>query len=322
MKKLNAEIQMEAEGVVAPLSQLVGLRHAARGLALAPNREAQAPLAGPYRSAYRGRGIEFDEVRPYHPGDDIRNIDWRVTARTGSVHSKIFQEERERPVWLLVDAGPSTRFGTRRCFKSVAAAEAAALVAWSAHQQGDRIGGVVLAPGDLRSLTLRTGEKGLFELLDTISRATAQDEEPNDGSAPDLARGLGELRERARAGSRVVVLSDFYALDEKAERQLVEISRRTELTCVMVYDPLECVAPPPGRYRVSDGERVHAFSTRDTHWRDAYEAHFASRRDRLTALCRRHRMGMILLATESEPAAALAPILDPRHPSRRNGRMQ
>lgn len=318
MEKLTTERNTESAAVVALMSKLVGLRHAARGLHLAPTCEVQAPLAGPYPSAFRGRGIEFDEVRAYHPGDDIRHIDWRVTARTGSVYSKVFQEERERPVWLLVDAGPTTRFGTRRCFKSVAAAEAAALVAWAAHLQGDRIGGIALAPDDVRVLTPRVGESSLFELLSAISGATEQ--EAVSTSENGLAEALGRLRERMRPGSRIVVFSDFYALDEQVERLLGEIRRRSDLTCVLVYDPLEQAAPPPGRYRVSDGEHIHAFSSRDGEWREAYEAPFAARRERLVTLCRRNGIGMIGLATADDPAAALAPILDPRQTNRRHRR--
>lgn len=318
MEKLTTEQHTDSAGVVAPLSKLVGLRHAARGLHLVPTREVQAPLAGPYLSAFRGRGIEFDEVRAYHPGDDIRHIDWRVTARTGSVYSKVFQQERERPVWLLLDASPTMRFGTRRCFKSVAAAEGAALVAWSAHLQGDRVGGIASTTEEVRTLTPRAGESSLFELLAALSRAT----EPQTGSSstPDLARSLGELRTRIRPGSRIVVFSDFYELDEEVEQLLAELNRRSDLTCVMVYDPLEQVAPPPGRYRISDGEHIHAFSSRNRDWREVYEAPFAARRERLAAGCRMNGIGMIGLATASEPAVALAPILDPRHKIRRHGR--
>jgi len=301
----------EAAGVVASLSELVALRHAARGLHLAPHREVQAPLAGPYASAFRGRGIEFDEVRAYQPGDDVRHIDWRVTARTGTVYSKVFQEERERPVWLLVDAGPTLRFGTRRCFKSVAAAEAAALVAWAAHLQGDRVGGVVGAPNGAHCLSPRAGESHLFALLAAMAEGTAgalSAEPARDGLAPALAA----LRQRIRPGSRAFVFSDFYASDEDTEALLVEIQRRSDLSCVLVSDPLEQSAPPPGRYRISDGEAVHAFSSRRRDWREAYEAPFAQRRDRLAALCRRHAIGMAELSTAGDPAATLAPLLDPR----------
>ena len=133
-----------------------------------------------------------------------------------------------------------------------------------------------------------------------------------DPAAKTLTDALAALRERIRPGSRVVVFSDFYDLGEEGEALLGEIRRRSDPSCVFVRDPLEQAAPPPGRYRISDGEHVHAFSSRDGHWREAYEAHFAARRDRLTALCRRNGIGMVELSTDGDPAAALAPLLDPR----------
>ena len=138
----TARAEKAPTGIQASLSELLEMRAPAQGLRGTPPRNARAPVVGPHRSAYRGRGIEFDEVRAYQPGDDKRNIDWRVTARTGCVYSKVFHEERERPVWLLVDLGASMRFGSRSRFKSVAAARAAALIAWVSHLQGDRVGAV------------------------------------------------------------------------------------------------------------------------------------------------------------------------------------
>ena len=135
-----------ASGIETSLPELLGMREAAQGLRLAPVRGARAPVVGPHRSAYRGRGIDFDEVRAYQPGDDVRTIDWRVTARTGCLYSKVFHEERERPVWLLADLGASMRFGSRARFKSVAAARATALIAWVSLLEGDRVGAVVRSP--------------------------------------------------------------------------------------------------------------------------------------------------------------------------------
>ena len=303
-------------GVVAPLSELVELRHATRNLGLAPTRNARAALAGPYRSAFRGCGIEFDEVRAYQPGDDVRHIDWRVTARSGSVYSKVFQEERERPVWLLVDTGPSMHFGTRRSFKSVAAARAAALVGWSAQQKGDRTGGLVRSGDGLEAWVPRTGEAALFQLLGAISRGTAA---PDAAKLPSLATALARLCPRTRPGSRVFVFSDFYDFSPGTAKHLKALARRTDLCCVLVYDPLEEHAPPPGDYRVSNGDGVLSFSSRSARWRRDYEAEFKGRRDTLRTLCRRHGIDLLPLRTDSDPVAALASCLDPRLDAGRRG---
>ena len=124
-------------GVNVTLEQLIRLRAAARGLELGSRHLAISSQAGGYRSAYRGRGLEFDEVRAYQTTDDARTIDWRVTARRGRPHTKIFREERERPVLVLVDLHPGMYFGSRLRFKSVLASQAAALIAWAAEQSAD-----------------------------------------------------------------------------------------------------------------------------------------------------------------------------------------
>ena len=125
-------------GTLADLQSLIALRGEARRLDIAPRGKVLATRSGGHLSRFRGRGVEFDESRVYQPGDDPRNMDWRVTARAAQPHVKLFREERERPVWLLVDMGPRMRFGTRIAFKSVIAAHAAALLAWAAVDQGDR----------------------------------------------------------------------------------------------------------------------------------------------------------------------------------------
>jgi uncharacterized protein (DUF58 family) len=121
---------------------LIALRGAGEGLSLKASRIA-ARQSGNYLSRFKGRGMEFDEARQYQPGDDVRTLDWRVTARTGKPHTKLFREERERAVLAWVDMRPTMFFATRGAFKSVIAARAAALIAWSTNQQGDRLGSLV-----------------------------------------------------------------------------------------------------------------------------------------------------------------------------------
>ena len=298
-----------ARGLEATLPELLEMRAPAQGLCGAPPRVAHAPLVGPYRSSYRGRGIDFEEVRAYQPGDDVRNIDWRVTARTGCVYSKVFHEERERPVWLLVDLGPSMRFGTRSRFKSVAAARLAALVAWVSRLQGDRVGAVVRSPRGFWERDPQASEAAIFEFFHALVRESRLDAE---GEGPSLAQALLRLRARLRAGSRVFVLSDFYGLDAAAERGLAALAGSADLACVSIYDALEAHAPPPARYQVSDGSAVRAFSTRGAGVQEAYERDFADRRERLLALCRKQRVGLVSLRTDASAAEAMAPLLQSR----------
>jgi len=136
--------------ITATLEDLVALRGAARGLSLHARRPALARLMGGHRSAHRGQGLEFEEVRPYAAGDDVRDIDWRVTARRGRPHTRLYREERERPVWIVADLHAGLFFGSRRQLKSVLLLRTAALLAWVATQGGDRVGGVVGMSDGLR----------------------------------------------------------------------------------------------------------------------------------------------------------------------------
>ena len=205
---------------------------------------------GAWRSRFRGRGIEFDEVRPYQWGDDFRIVDWKVTARTGEMHTKLFHEERERTLWLVLDAGPGMHFGTRNCFKWVRAAEVAALFAWLTREQGDRVG--VLVHGDARRchvLPGSGGEAGLSKCFGLLAGIHPRDSSPQCG----LADALGHLRRLARPGSLMLIIGDFQALDMAAERHLAHLARHGELAAVQVFDPLEQALPESGHYPVSDG---------------------------------------------------------------------
>lgn len=310
----------EGNGVTAGPGELARLRHSARQLELGAPRRVHTPLAGPYLSSFRGRGLDFEEVRVYQPGDDVRHMDWRVTARTGRAHSKVFHEERDRPLWLLLDAGPSMHFGTRRAFKSVAAARAAALLAWAAQLAGDPLGGLALSGSGIAEIPAGGGERHLMDLLAAFARATEEDGEglivaEGEQPAASVPQTLLSLRRRARSGSRVFVLSDFYGFGEEWRSQLSDLGRRCDLSCVLVYDVLEAEPPPSGRYRVSDGRSACAISTGGRRWREAWSSRFEERRDQLSDFCRSQRIELLPLRTDMDPADVLA---GSRHPRRRS----
>jgi uncharacterized protein (DUF58 family) len=193
-------------GITVSLAELIGLREEALRLDIAPRGKILATRSGGHLSRFRGRGMEFDESRLYVPGDDPRNMDWRVTARTGKAHVKRYREERERPVWLLVDLGPSMRFGTRTAFKSVIAARAAALLAWAASEQGDRTGGLIF--DETRHFEHRPAPRtrGLLPLLNALSQQPLPGE---DGGHAEFTTAALQLARLVRPGSLAFLLSDF-----------------------------------------------------------------------------------------------------------------
>lgn len=306
-------------GIVASVAELVALRGDAARLDASPRGRVRTLHAGAYASAFRGRGMEFDETRAYQPGDDVRAIDWRVTARTGRVHTKLFHEERERPVLLLVDQRPHMRFGTRDAFKSVVAARAAATVAWAARDRGDRVGGLIVTDGPLRR-GLHAPQRSRARLLhffSALSDATASHERAGTGSERaalarradlpphPLADALSLLARTSRPGTLLWVISDFVDLDDDAARQLSHLARRCQVACVLVHDALECALPSSDAYRVSDGTRVLELPTGSRRWREEYAARFAARRERLETLCRERGMGFVALRTGDDASALL-----------------
>ncbi|GAB6041659.1 DUF58 domain-containing protein [Endothiovibrio diazotrophicus] len=299
MKTTAQSNNSRRDGVEVSLAELIALRARAGELRLSPQRQVRSQQAGGYHSPFKGRGIDFEEVRGYQPGDDIRSMDWRVTARTGRPHTKLFREERERPVLLWVDQGPTLRFGSRVAFKSVVAARAAALLAWAAVERGDRVGGLLFGGREHLELRPKARKAGVLPLLNRLS---AQADAPlGGGERSDLVAALTRLRRVAHPGSLLLLISDFFeGLEEAAARtHLAELARHNDLVLIFVYDPLEEAAPPPGRYPVGDGLRRLVLDTADRRLADAYRERFAERRDGVRRHARRLGIPFIPLATDA-----------------------
>jgi len=290
-----SDVRVDAEDLVAQ-------RAAVRGLSLPGRRPAGSLLAGDHRTRLRGRGMDYLESRHYQAGDDIRNMDWRVTARAGRPHTKVYQAERERPVVVLVDFHPSMFFATRGCFKSVAAARAAALIGWTALASGDRIG-ALLFNGSHHELVPRGGRRGVSRLIRTLVE-TGTPPSPDDGASrlavSPLSEALVRLRRVARPGSLVYLLSDFHAADPESAPHLLRLSQHCELVAVQVMDPLELAPPPPGRYGVSDGHRDAVLDTRHPAGRGAYEAFLVRHHRRVCSLTREQGIPLLPLRTDRE----------------------
>ena len=301
----TVDVGITGNGVVAPLGELVELRRDASQLGHPPASGARHALAGPYLSAFRGGGIEFDEVRAYQPGDDVRSIDWRVTARTGRPHSRIFREERERPIWLGIDQGREMHFGTRRAFKSVVAARAAALLAWSARDHGDRVGAVIRATDQTYEHPTSRTESHFFAFLSTLSDASERHEGEGLESFDDT---LTRLAARARSGSKIYLLSDFSNLGETGRRAIAHLASQADLTCLAIYDALEASPPPPGDYRVSNGQEVCTFSSGSKGFKKNWALEFTTRWSEMTEFCQSHRVGLIALRTDDDLIDTLGPL--------------
>ena len=231
-----------ADGVQLDLPQLLKYQHHTDVLDLAPQQVIQSKLAGSYLARSKGRGMEFDEVRHYQLGDDVRTIDWRVTARTGKVHTKLFREEKERPVFVLTDLSPSMHFGSVLLTKAVQAAHLAALVGWHARERGDKFGGILFNGQQIRELKPASRSVSVLRYLQQLIDLNNKPVAPELQSI-GLADAVGQLRRLVRPGSLVYVISDFSALDANVMRHLQSMRMHNEIRLCQISDPLELQIP-------------------------------------------------------------------------------
>ena len=291
----DKQAETASDGVRVTLDELLAQRRFAPMLAFDAAGISKHEGAGVFRSPFRGRGMEFDEVRIYRAGDDIRLIDWRVTARTGKTHTKLYREERDRPVLFLGDFRPPMRFGTRTAFKSVVAARVLSALAWASRENGDKIGAIVMSAAHYAKIAPHRRMRRLMEVFTAVVEA-GNDEAQEKGKP--LHESLAELRRVSKNGGRVYVISDFHDFDEESEKHLTYISRHCDVVCIQIFDVLEETPPPPGAYRISDGKKTATIYTDDPAWRAGYEKMFVEPRRRLENFCHGRRMLYIALRTD------------------------
>jgi len=299
-KAIHRQAVTSDELIKVSLKTLIDLARPAARLTH-PKSAIRALQSGGFLSRFKGRGMEFDETRFYQPGDDLRTIDWRVTARTGTPHTKIFREERERPVFISVDDRPAMHFATRGVFKSVQAAKLAALLAWTAEHHGDRIGGQIFSEQDCRELKPQNGKQAVLHFLHGLIDRPVQDQQVKYAFEQILAR----LVKHVRPGSRVYIISDFRGVNEAAETHLARLSEHCDVVLLFVFDALEQSLPDKGRYRFTDGERDVVMDSADSRRLTNYRQRFAERLQRLQAIARKENLQLVLCGTADDPVQRL-----------------
>jgi uncharacterized protein (DUF58 family) len=238
------------------LAHLAGLEGRARGFDFLPRQPVGSALSGRRAARVRGRGLEFEEIRGYLPGDDVRSIDSKVTARTGSPHVRVTREERDRPALIVVDQRQAMFFGSRLNMKSVTAAEIAALAAWRILGAGDRVGGLVLADSGLDQVPARRSRAAVLRLLTLVAERNAA----LAAAAPVVADAPALLTEALSHAANIVthdwlllVVSDFDGADDATLRILTGVARGNDVVMALVHDPIANELPEHGRIVVGDG---------------------------------------------------------------------
>ncbi len=260
-------------------------------------------IGGPYLTKLKGRGMEFAEARTYQPGDDVRHIDWRVTARTGRTHTKLYREERERPVMLVLDQGRQMFFGSRKSLKSVQASRMAALMGWRALLRGDRVGGILFSETMHYEFRPRGDRRQYLRLLAKImtEHNHIADQMKEDQWSFDkkfmFAEALRRVRHVVQPGSLVYIFSDFSGFDQECMKHMTQLSKHNQVEAYLVSDPLEKAAPSSGHYAMSDGTSTAWVNSNNKHTRNLYATSFENHQNSLSNELRLCGVTLNLLST-------------------------
>ena len=311
LNKAKQDARKGPPEVYATLMDLIALQYEANGFSFLPKYAVQSVLSGRHRSKLRGRGLDFDEVRKYIPGDDIRNIDWKVTARVGVTHTKEFTEEKERPVLLVIDQSSSMFFGSKRFLKSVVAAQMAALAAWRVFDVGDRVGGIIFNDQSMEMVRPKRNRKTIQQLLSRVSHFNheldaSSKELPEDNA---LNKALHQAVQSCGHDYLVVVMSDLHSFDDKSLRMMTQIKRSNDLIIGWVQDPAEAslgkdpIVLTDGTYQtqVGKGKRL----------RKDFDKDVAAHKEAILQDFKKYGIPCFSINTENEVAVQLRELINP-----------
>ncbi len=278
--------------------ELLQLGYRASKVNLISRRKVHAIASGDHRSPFRGRGLEFEEVRAYVPGDDVRNIDWRVTARTGSPHLKLFTEERERSIIICTDVNNAMRFGTRGTFKSVQAARATALLGWAASREHNRVGGSFFGnvPDGKMFVDPSRSRRALWRILKQLC-----DQQDYHDSPIMLEDHLRYLSKAVPSDALVFIISDFLNINTGLKKALSNLHRRADIVLIAVNDPADKFLPSIGHALfkgIGDGDLL--IDTNDKRGRMSYEQHWTKNRETLENIIFSLGVGFVSVQTSDD----------------------
>ena len=294
---MNNNTNQQAEGITWISAQsLIKLRMQANQLPLSSGK-IHAKQGGAYLSSFKGRGMEFDESRIYQAGDDIRNMDWRVTARTGTAHTKVFREERERPILLCLDLNPSMMFATRNKFKSVIAAELAVLIAWNCAKNNDRVGGLIFSANDHVEIKPRRGKTAVLDFIRHCTEHNCWTTDANKEDARNMTSAITRLQRVTHPGSLIFMFSDFREMNEKSLSHLANISRHNDVILIKIIDPIEIELPVSGSYKLTDGLKKLQIQTFSKKIKQQYKQQHETKSQEFEKFCRKHRIHLITIST-------------------------
>lgn len=281
----------EHHGVHADIGELMAFRHHAGLLPLNERRTVNHSLTGRQRSRHRGRGLDFDELRHYQVGDDIRQLDWKVTRRMGEPFVRVYTEERHQDLVLVVDQRVSMFFGSASRMKSVTACELAAMLAWRALDAGERVGAVLVNDSRVEEIRPRRSSQRLMSLFHRLCAMNAELHAGIRENASPMKTALRHLRALANHNHNLWIISDLAGLREEDKLLMADLARRNSLSIAFIYDELERSLPENGILGISDGERSVAVDAEAGS--RACRREFAGALAEWTGFCRQHGIDLI-----------------------------
>lgn len=296
-KKKNIETQKN-QGLYVALDELIEQKKYLPYIKKRHNN-ITSDKAGDIRSAFKGRGMELEEVRSYGFGDDVRDIDWRVTARKEGTYTKVFSEEKDREVYVVLDLSPYMLFGTKKELKSVSAAKISALLGWQSMVNKDRFGLLLYNGETTRVFKPQNNQRSLMAILKAVSESskdvlTIKEQK----TTADIATPLQFLQYNVKSRAMIFVISDFKNISEKAKKSLVALTKRCRVYCINVYDYIEEVAPESGEYMAEyNGDKL-VFNTTPDIFKETYYQYFAQKRKEIESFCKRFNCQYLPIRTD------------------------
>lgn len=307
--------------IYADLNDLVRLSAKARGFSFLPKQPIHSILAGRHASRLRGRGLNFEEIRGYLPGDDVRTMDWKVTARMRSPHVRVYTEERDRPVLFIVDQRASMFFGSRRTMKSVVAAEVTALGAWKVLDQGDRVGALIFNDEEIVSIKPHRSRTRVRELLGAVVKMNHKlgKDHRATGNPEMFNKVLDQALQIAKHDYLICTVSDGFGMNEETKRLVTLLSAHNDVISVFIYDPLEAKLPKAGKLTMAEGDDQLGIDTNNQKLRHAFAADFQDRMTWMQDISRGRAIPLLPIETARNTARQIRDLMGASIAQRRKG---
>jgi len=308
--------------IYANLNDLVRLSAKARGFSFLPKQPIHSILAGRHASRLRGRGLNFEEIRGYLPGDDVRTMDWKVTARMRSPHVRVYTEERDRPVLFIVDQRASMFFGSQRTMKSVVAAEVTALGAWKVLDQGDRVGALIFNDDEIISIKPHRSRTRVRELLGAVVKMNHQLGKDHHATAnPEmLNKALNQALQIAKHDYLICTVGDGFGMNEETKRLITLLSAHNDVISIFIYDPLEAELPKAGKLTMAEGTYQLEIDTNNQKIRQEFDSDFQERLSQMQTMARGRSIPLLPIETSRDAARQVRDLMGAAIGQRRKGK--